>query len=206
MITGVWGKKLGMTQIFAENNKVVPVTAIDMSNWFVTAIKTPERDGYAAIQVGRLRKRFEGQSFSNDWLSQPKKHFLWVREIKHESAADLTVGQAVSAEIILQVGNMVDVTGITIGHGFQGVVKRHDFGGGPDSHGSMFHRRPGTMSFMHSRGRVIKGKKLPGHMGCDQRVMKNLQVVKVASDLVLVKGSVPGKTGSLVYLATIKGS
>jgi large subunit ribosomal protein L3 len=205
MITGVWGKKLGMTQIFAENNKVVPVTAIDMSNWFVTAIKTLERDGYAATQVGRLRTRYEGQSFSNDWLSEPKKYFPWMREIKHESA-DVAVGQPVSPEMILQAGKMVDVTGITIGHGFQGVVKRHDFGGGPDSHGSMFHRRPGTMSFMHARGRVIKGKKLPGHMGCDQRVMKNLKVVQVASDVVLVKGSVPGKTGSLVYLATIKGS
>jgi large subunit ribosomal protein L3 len=203
MITGVWGKKVGMTQVFAEN-KVVPVTAIDTSNWFVTLIKTPERDGYAAIQVGRLRTRYEGQSFSQEWLSDVKKYFLWIREIKHDAATEVTVGQAVSPEMILQTGKLVDVTGTSIGHGFQGVVKRHGFGGGPDSHGSMFHRRPGTMSFMHSRGRVIKGKKLPGQMGCDQRVMKNLQVVQVGPQMVLVKGSVPGKTGSLVYMATIK--
>lgn len=203
MITGIWGRKVGMTQVFAENNKVVPVTAIDTSNWFVTAIKTPERDGYAAIQVGRVRTRYEGKAFDTAWLAEPKKYFLWKREIQH-NGADLTVGQAVSPEVILQTGKLVDVTGITMGHGFQGVVKRHEFGGGPNSHGSMFHRRPGTMSFMHARGRVIKGKKLPGQMGCDRRVMKNLELVKVAPDLVLVKGSIPGKTGSLVHIAMIK--
>ena len=201
-ISGVWGKKVGMTQVFTEN-KVVPVTAIDTSNWFVTGIKTLERDGYAAVQVGRLRTRYEGKPFDPAWLTERKKHFLWVREIAH-SGAELTVGQVVSPEVMLETGKLVDVTGISMGHGFQGVVKRHEFGGGPNSHGSMFHRRPGTMSFMHARGRVIKGKKLPGQMGCDRRVMKNLEVIKVAPDLVLVKGSIPGKAGSLVHIATMK--
>jgi large subunit ribosomal protein L3 len=200
MMTGVWGKKIGMTQVFA-GNKVVPVTAIDTSNWFVTAIKTPERDGYSSVQVGRVRDRYEGQPFAQEWLKQPKKFFLWLREIHlGEGAESLTVGQAVSPTELLATGKMIDVMGVSIGRGFQGVVKRHEFRGGTASHGSMFHRRPGTMSFMRSRGRVIKGKKLPGHMGCAQRVMKNLEVVQVAADLVLVKGSIPGKTGSLVYL------
>ncbi len=201
MIRGVWGKKIGMTQVF-KNNRVYPVTVIDTANWLVTAVKNKARDGYAAVAVGRLRKRYEGETFSSDWLKDVKKYFQCVREITHDSAIPegIAVGQSAAQLAALEEGKMVDATGVTIGHGFAGVMKRHGFSGGVESHGSMFHRRPGTMSFMRSRGRVIKGKRLPGHMGCDRQVMKNLEIIKIEPELVLVKGSVPGKAGSMVYL------
>lgn len=201
MIRGIWGKKIGMTQVF-KNNRVYPVTVIDTANWLVTAVKNHARDGYSAVAVGRLRKRYEGESFNTEWLKDLKKYFQCVREITHDTMVPegITVGQPASQLAAMEEGKMVDAAGITIGHGTAGVMKRHNFSGGVESHGSMFHRRPGTMSFMRSRGRVIKGKKLPGHMGCDRQVMKNLEVIKVEPELILVKGSVPGKAGSMVYL------
>ncbi len=208
MNAGVWGRKIGMTQVFSEKNKVVPVTAINIAHWFVTNVKTQERDGYSAVQVGCVRKRYEGMPFSADWLKKQKKYFGHIKEIRHEKPVEgLTIGQEADFASILETGKAVDAFGVTIGRGFQGVVKRHDFTGGPATHGSNFKRRPGTMSFMRSRGRVIKGKKLPGQMGNDNCVMKNLEVVRVESDakVVLIKGSVPGKVGSLVFLRKIAG-
>lgn len=202
MINSVWGKKIGMTQVFSGSN-VVPVTVVDTAHWFVTAVKNQERDGYDAVQVGLVRKRYEGQSFSAQWLKKPKNHFMFLREIRLKNPVEgITVGQEADFEKYLAQGSLVDVVGTTKGHGFQGVMKRHGFAGGPASHGSMFHRRPGTMSFMRSRGRVIKGKRLPGHMGVDRCMAQHLEVVQVIPEkrLVLVKGSVPGKKGSLLYL------
>jgi large subunit ribosomal protein L3 len=205
MIKGIWGKKIGMTQVFSEN-KVVPVTVIDTGNWFVTSLKNKNKDGYEAIQVGCVRKKYENESFSPEWLRNKKKYFLNVKEIRNDVPVEnVTVGQSVDFAQTLEIGSAVDAFGTTIGRGFQGCVKRHGFAGGPASHGSMFKRRPGTMSFMRSRGRVIKGKRLPGHMGVAQCVVKNLEVVRVEpeSKVVLVKGSMPGKSGSLVYLRKV---
>jgi large subunit ribosomal protein L3 len=202
MITGLWGRKIGMTQLFDES-KVVPVTAIDTSHWFVTNVKTVERDGYNAVQIGRVRKKYEGKPFSADWLKKARYYFMHLKEIReNDSVQGLTVGQPAQLIAEFAKGTMVDAWGITRGRGFQGVVKRHGFAGGPDSHGSMFHRRPGTMSFMRSRGRVIKGKRLPGHMGVANRVMQNLEIMHIEPDAntVLVKGSIPGHSGSLVFL------
>jgi large subunit ribosomal protein L3 len=201
MVSNLWGKKIGMTQVFSDN-KVVPVTVIDTAHWFITNIKKEETDGYNAVQVGCLRKRYHDESFSVQWLKNLKKYFVYVKEIPQDALVKgMTAGQPLSS-FKLEVGNHVDIFGTTRGRGFQGAVKRHGFAGGPSSHGSMFKRRPGSMSFMRSRGRVIKGKKLPGHMGVEQRVMKNLEVIKVDADahLVLVKGSVPGHAGSLIFI------
>jgi len=208
MVKGFWGKKIGMTQVFS-GNKVVPVTVIDTSSWFVTDIKTLEKDGYHAVRLGRLRKRYEGQAFSLEWLKKKKVFFLAVREIRSkDSIENVQVGQAADFDSKFLEGSFVDVRGITKGCGFAGVVRRHNYSGGPRSHGSTMGRRTGSIGFMCKTGRVIKGKGMPGHMGVKQRAMEGLEVIKVQTDpqVVLIKGSVPGKAGSLVFVCDrVKG-
>ena len=203
MINGIWGKKIGMTQVFVDDHKVVPVTAVDVSDWYVTQVKTKERDGYDAIQLGCIRKQQRGQSFSPEWLRASKKHFTVLREVRLvDPTHKFEVGQQPDVATVLEKGTAVDVFGITTGRGFQGVVKRHNFTGGLGSHGSKLGRKPGSLCGQRSSGRVFKGKKLPGHMGGSQRVMKNLEIIKVepTARIVFVKGSLPGKTGSLVFV------
>ncbi len=203
MVYGLWGKKIGMTQVFSEQNKVVPVTVIDVANWYVTQIKTKDVDGYNAVKIGCVKNKYAERSFELTWLSEPRKYFSTFKEVPvDEETAGVEVGQIAEPSHFIAQGDTVDVFGITKGAGFQGVVKRHGFAGGRASHGSTFGRFPGGMSFMRSQGRVIKGKKMPGHMGAERRVMKNLEVIKVEPDarIVLVKGSVPGKSGSLVFV------
>jgi large subunit ribosomal protein L3 len=205
MLKGIWGRKIGMTQVFSDKNIVIPVTAIDLSDWVVTGIKTTERDGYNAVQVGCLRKRFADKPFDAQWLKKPKHFFLMMKEIKADDTSNYQIGSALDIAAAFNAGELVHVAGITKGRGFQGVVKRHDFRGGTASHGPRFGRWPGSMGFMRSQGRVIKGKKLPGHMGVANRVMRNLELVKIEpeSKVALVKGSVPGHTGSLVFLQKV---
>ncbi|CDK30513.1 50S ribosomal protein L3 [Candidatus Babela massiliensis] len=203
MMEGLWGKKIGMTQVFSSEKKVVPVTAIDISNWYVTQIKTKEKDGYDAVQLGCIKDRYQEQEYSQDWLKHPQKYFKALKEVKLGSTTtDYSLGKVANISDILSEGQYVDIFGITKGAGFQGVVKRHGFAGGRASHGATFGRYPGALSHMRSRGRVIKGKKMPGHMGVEQRVMRNLEIVKIETEakVVLVKGSVPGKSGSLVFV------
>jgi len=202
MIKGLWGKKVGMTQVFSGNT-VVPVTVIDVAQWFVTNVKTKERDGYDAIQVGRIKDRFAGKSFVADWVKQPNVYFSFIREVKlNEGENTYTVGDVVDFHTNVAIGETVDVFGRTKGCGFAGVVRRHDFNGPPASHGSTMGKRTGSLSFMRSRGRVIKGKRMPGHFGNVNQVMRGLEVVRIESDarMVLVKGSIPGKAGSLVFI------
>lgn len=203
MTRGFWGKKMGMTQVFSQDHKVIPVTVIDVDNWFVTQVKNKEKDGYDAVQLGHPRKRYAGQSFSMEWLKDRQKYFQVFREIPViDVAAVPAIGQQVDAHMIFASGDIVEVTGLTIGRGFQGGVKRHGFSGGRGSHGDKLGRSPGSLSFMRRQGRVIKGKRMPGHMGVEQRVMKNLEIVMVQPEakVVLIKGSVPGKAGSLVFV------
>lgn len=205
MITGIWGRKIGMTQVFVED-QVVPVTAIDMANWIVTNVRTDEKDGYHAVQVGYLRDRYVAQQFSPEWLKDLKKYFRYVREIRSPKVVEnITIGQPVDFYTMLAQGNKVDVIGITKGRGFAGVVKRHDFTGAKASHGSKMGKRPGSSSSYRSQGRIIKGKRFPGHMGTLTRMMKQLDVVKVEPDakIVLVKGSIPGHAGSLVFVRKV---
>jgi len=205
MIKGLWGKKIGMTQVFV-GDKVVPVTAIDVANWVVTNIRTKERDGYSAIQVGCIKKRHSDKTFTQDWLKKTKEYFTVLREIRlDENPQDVIVGQSADFYTELNEGDKVDVSGKTIGRGFAGVVKRHGFGGPPASHGSTMGNKPGSIGFFTSQGKVIKGKKMPGHMGDKKRMIRNLPVIKIEEDakLVLVKGAVPGKTGSLLYIRKV---
>lgn len=191
-----------MSQVF-KGNKVVPVTAIDVSQWLVTNIKTLERDGYNAVQVGMIKNRFNHEDFSAEWITEAKKYFYHLREIAFDGdMASLQIGQPIGFSNLINSGEFVDVVGETIGRGFAGVIKRYNFKGAPASHGSNMGRRPGSSSSYRSQGKVIKGKKFPGHMGADMQVMKNLEVVSVNTDanVVLVKGSVPGKAGSLLCI------
>ncbi len=202
MVSGIWGKKVGMTQVFI-NDKVVPVTVVDVGDWFVTGIKTTEKDGYNAVQVGCLKKRHRDEKFVGSWLKKLGQYFTFVREIRLDNIPEsISAGQKIDYYNQFKEGEFVDVVGTTKGHGFAGVVKRWGFTGARASHGAKMGRRPGSISFMRSQGRVIKGKKLPGHMGVEQRIMKNLPVVKVENDgpIILVKGSVPGHAGSLLFI------
>ena len=204
MVTGLWGKKLGMTQVFAKD-KAVPVTVIDVSEWLVTQLKSEANDGYVAVQVGRVKPRYAKLPFSADWIKASKKYFTFLKEVKIKKdgeSQELIIGQPVKFQSILSEGDKVDVVGKSKGCGFTGVVKRYGFAGGRASHGSTLGRRPGSLSFMRSQGRVIKGKRLPGHMGNVTHRARQLEVIKVYNDenLVLVKGSVPGKAGSLVFI------
>jgi large subunit ribosomal protein L3 len=202
-MTGLWGKKIGMTQVFAEN-KVVPVTVINTAHWFITNTRTVEKDGYDAVQVGCVRPKYQEQEFSLDWIKQPKKYFSFIREIKlnKDITLELEVGKPASFLNVIQQGDMVDVHGTSKGRGFAGVVKRHGFAGPPASHGSKMGKRPGSISFMRSQGRVPKGKRMPGHLGDDSKVIRNLEIITIKpnDNVVLLKGSVPGKAGSLIFL------
>lgn len=206
MVQGLWGKKIGMTQIFT-NEKVIPVTAVDLSNWIVTNVKTNERDGYQAVQLGFLRKRYSVDQFAIDWIKTPRRYFSVFKEVKISDAAqEVGVGKSLDVASVFESGSMVDVAGTTKGCGFAGVMKRHNFGGGPKTHGSDFRRIPGSIGAFRSQGRVIKGKRMAGHMGVQRRMLKNLAVVKIMADtnVVFIKGAVPGKAGSLVFVRKVK--
>lgn len=204
MINGFWGTKIGMTQVFSDDHKVVPVTVIDLARWLVTQVKTKQKDGYSAVQLGCVKKRFESSEFSSEWMDEPQKYFSVRREVRlaEDLSQDLQVGSVFNINEFIAKGDNVDVVGVTIGRGFQGGVKRHGFTGGVASHGSKLGRKGGSLGYMRSQGRVIKNKRMPGHMGVDRCMIKNLEVLQIEPQarIVLVKGSVPGKSGSLVYL------
>jgi len=202
MVSGMWGKKIGMTQLFS-GDKVVPVTAINVGNWIVTGIKTKERDGYNAIQVGCPRKRYLDQKAVVSWMKKPQQYFSVIREIRvADLPENLAIGQRADFNTQLQEGEQVDVFGTSKGKGFAGVVKRWNFNGPPASHGSTMGKTTGSIGFLRSQGKVIKGKRMPGHMGVQRLAVKNLNIVKIAEDapIVFVKGAIPGHAGSLVFI------
>ena len=195
------GRKVGMTQIFDEEGKVIPVTAIEVGPCTVTQIKTVEQDGYTAVQLGfgevkerKLNKPELGHLSKNKLA--PKKY---LREFRLDSVEGMKVGDELKADVFA-VGDKVDVQGTSKGKGFQGVIKRHGQSRGPMGHGSMYHRRPGSMGPTSTPGRVFPGKNLPGHMGVEIVTIQNLEVVKVDLDknVILVKGSVPGTKGAIL--------
>ena len=197
------GKKVGMTQIFDEEGKVVPVTIIEATPCTVTQIKTVEQDGYQAVQLGfgdvkeRKVNKPELGHFKKNGLT-PKKY---LREFRLDSIEGMNVGDELKADVFA-AGDRVDIQGTSKGKGFQGVIKRHGQSRGPMGHGSMYHRRPGSMGPTSTPGRVFPGKKLPGHMGNVTVTIQNLEVIKVDLDknVILVKGSVPGAKGSILKI------
>ncbi len=203
MNKGLIGKKVGMTQIFDEQGKVIPVTVIEAGPCTVVQVKTAEKDGYQAIQLGygdvkehKVIKPIKGH-YTKVNLT-PKKH---LREFRVDSIENINVGDELKVDTF-SVGDKLDIQGTSKGKGFQGVIKRHGQSRGPMGHGSMYHRRPGSMGPTSTPGRVFKGKKLPGHMGRVTVTIQNLEVVKVDLDknAILVKGSVPGAKGTILKL------
>ena len=195
------GRKVGMTQIFNEEGHVIPVTAIEVGPCVITQIKTVEQDGYTAVQLGfgdvkenKLTKPVKGK-FDKANVT-PKKH---LKEFRVDSVEGMNVGDELNADTFV-VGDKVDVQGTSKGKGFQGVIKRWGQHRGPMGHGSMYHRRPGSMGPTSTPGRVFPGKHLPGHMGDVTVTVQNLEVVKVDLDknVILVKGSVPGAKGAIL--------
>ncbi|RUL54757.1 MULTISPECIES: 50S ribosomal protein L3 [Lysinibacillus] len=204
MAKGILGRKIGMTQVFAENGDLIPVTVIEASANVVLQKKTVETDGYEAIQVGFEDKRVKlsnkpEQGHVAKANTAPKR---FIREFRNVNVGEYEVGQEVKVEIFAE-GDVVDVTGVTKGKGFQGVIKRHGQSRGPMAHGSRYHRRPGSMGPV-APNRVFKQKKLPGQMGGTVVTIQNLEIVKVDADrnLLLVKGNVPGSKKALVTVKT----
>ena len=203
MTLGVIGKKVGMTQIFDEQGLAIPVTVIKVDETVVTQVKTVETDGYNAIQVGTVAAK--GKHLTKAQLGHFKKNNLsnyrHLQEFRVENPQDYKVGDKVELSVLENV-EKVDVTGKSIGKGFQGTVKRWNFGRGPMAHGSKNHREPGSIGAGTTPSRVIKGKRMAGNMGNERVTITKLKLVKVdsANGLVLVKGSVPGCEGRLVTI------
>ena len=203
MKKGLIGKKIGMTQIFNEEGKVIPVTVIEAGPCVVSQVKTEETDGYNSIQLGF-------GAIKESKVNKPERgHFTkaniaparYLREFRVDSIEDVKVGDELKADIFM-AGDKIDIQGTSKGKGLQGVIKRHGQHRGPMGHGSMYHRRPGSMGSTSTPGRVFKGKKLPGHMGAETVTIQNLEVIKVDLDknIILVKGSVPGAKGSILKI------
>jgi large subunit ribosomal protein L3 len=201
MIQGLVGKKLGMSQIFDDTGLAHPVTVLEVGPCVVTQVKTPERDGYSAIQLGfgldkRLNQPERGHRKASGFLSRT------LREVKADDSSEFDIGQVLKADVFA-AGELVDVTGTSKGRGFQGGVKRHGFRGGPRTHGQSDRlRAPGSIGSSATPGRVFKGMRMAGRMGNDRVTVQNLKVLRVDPErnLLLVEGSVPGPNEGLVIV------
>ena len=206
MSKGIIGKKLGMTQVFAEDGSAVGITAIEVEPSVVLQVKTKDRDGYDAVQLGygRVKQKNVAKPLQGHFNKANKGFFRFVREFAVQSET-YDVGQEITADIF-KMGDYVDVVGTSKGKGFQGVVKRHGFGGGRATHGSMFHRAPGSIGASADPSRVFKGTKMGGHMGSVSKTIQNLQIWQVRSDrnLLLLKGAVPGAKNGFVLIKKAK--
>ena len=202
------GRKIGMTQIFKEDGSLVPVTVVESGPLIVVQKKTVESDGYNAIQVG-----FE--NMKEQRANKPRKgHFdkanveykKYLKEFRVENPDEYEIGEEIKADVFAE-GDMIDVTGVSKGKGTQGVIKRHGFSRGPETHGSRFHRQPGGLSAGTYPGRVFKGKKMGGRMGNKKITTQNLEIIKVDAEknLLLIKGAIPGpKKGLVTIKKTVK--
>src|SRR3954447_11202792 len=207
MIQGLIGKKLGMTQIFDESGLAYPVTVIEVGPCVVTQVKTPELDGYSAVQLGfgldkRLNSPERGHRRKSGFMSRS------LREVDATNPTEYTIGQVLTADTFSE-GELVDVTGTSKGHGFQGGVKRHGFRGGPKTHGqSDRHRAPGSIGSGTTPGRVFKGMRMAGHMGNERVTVANLRVVQVDPErhLLALEGAVPGGRNGLLLIRKSRGT
>lgn len=207
MIQGLIGRKLGMTQVFDETGEVHPVTVVETGPCVVTQIRTKEKDGYEAVQLGfgvlkRPNRPEQGHRLPSGVMSKS------LREVKADSVGEFAVGQVIRADAFA-VGELVDVTGTSKGRGFQGGVKRHGFRGGPKTHGQSDRlRAPGSIGSSATPGRVFKGMRMAGHMGHERVTVQNLKVLRVDPErnLLLIQGSVPGPNkGELIIRRAVKG-
>ena len=208
MIEGLLGRKIGMTQVYDAQNVLVPVTVVEAGPCPVVQIKTIESDGYNAVQLGFGAQKAKNASKAE--ANHAKKAGLestprLLNEVRLTEAFSGKAGDVLTVAVFAE-GQIVDVLGVSKGKGFQGVVKRFRVGGGPASHGSMFHRRIGSIGMRQTPGRSWKNQRMPGHMGTDNRTVQNLRVVKIIADknLILVKGAIPGANGDDVIIRSGK--
>lgn len=203
MALGVIGEKLGMTQVYNEEGLCIPVTVIKVDPLTVTQVKTVETDGYNAIQVGVIpaKEKHLTKAQIGHFKKNNLENFRHLQEFRVDNPSEYQVGQKIDVSVLNEISK-VDVSGKSIGKGFQGTVKRHNFGRGPMGHGSKNHREPGSIGAGTTPGRVLKGKRMAGNMGNEKVTVSKLSVVKIVSDknLLLVKGSVPGPEGKLVTI------
>ena len=207
---GILGRKIGMTQVFTEDGRLIPVTVVEVEPNVVSQIKTVEKDGYDAIQLatGTTREKLSNKPKMGHLKKANTEPKRFLKEIRGFNVSDYTLGQVLKAEDVFTSGEVVDVTGISKGKGFQGVIKRWNQSRGPMGHGSQYHRGVGslgTMLPMH----VIKGKKMPGHMGNVQTTIQNLEIVSVDTEnnVILIKGNIPGPKKSFVMIReAVKGA
>jgi large subunit ribosomal protein L3 len=202
MINGMLGRKVGMTQIFAEDGSAIPVTVVRAGPMTVIQVKTEGKEGYDAVQCGfdpETRERKVNQPSKGHFGDQQPMKVL--REFRVEKIGEVKPGQTFDLSVF-QAGEKVDVMGISKGKGFQGVIKRHHFSSGPASHGSQFHRRPGSIGNRTFPGRVLPNKRMPGHMGDRRVTIKNLTIRKVIPEqnLLLIQGAIPSRTGAVVTI------
>ena len=201
MINAIYGKKVGMTQVWTEDDRVVAVTVIQAEPNKVCQVKTTETDGYEAVQLGfgAIKAKKVNKPMAGHFAKQGVEPTRYLREVRVENASEYKPGDEQTVAAFADV-KKVDVTGTSKGKGFQGVIRRHGFGGGPGGHGSHFHRAPGSIGMCATPSRVLKGMRMAGHMGCDTVTVKNLDIVRIDEDqnLILVKGAVPGGKNALV--------
>ena len=210
MAKAILGRKLGMTQIFTEEGRVVPVTVVESGNNFVLRSKTVESDGYNAVQIGfgDVKEKNVNKPLKGHFEKAGVKAVRFIREMRLTAPSEYNVGDTIGVDIFA-AGDLVDVVGTSKGKGFAGGIKRHNFARGPMGHGSKSHREPGSTGAMISGpgGRVLKGKKLPGRMGGERVTVQRLTIVRVDTDrnLILIKGAIPGpKKGFVVIKDTVK--
>ena len=210
MAKAILGRKLGMTQIFTEEGRVVPVTVVESGNNFVLQNKTDETDGYNAVQIGfgDVKEKNVTKPLKGQFEKAGVKAVRFIREMRLSAPSEYNVGDTIGVDIFAE-GDLVDVVGTSKGKGFAGGIKRHNFARGPMGHGSKSHREPGSTGAMISGpgGRVLKGKKLPGRMGGERVTVQRLTIVRVDTDrnLILIKGAIPGpKKGFVVIKDTVK--
>lgn len=203
MINAIYGTKIGMTQLFDEDGQVTPVTVIKADPNKVCQVKTAATDGYEAVQLGfgTIKEKKVNKPMQGHFAKAGVAPMRYLREVRVEDASEHAVGDTLTVEAFNDV-DKVDVTGVSKGKGFAGVIKRYGFAGGPGGHGHHFHRAPGSVGMCAYPARVLKGLRLPGHMGCDRVTVRNLKLVRVdeENNLLLVKGAVPGGKGALVQI------
>lgn len=200
-MTGILGKKLGMTQVFTQDGKLIPVTVVEAGPCCVIQVKTPEKDGYEAVKIGFLEER-KTKNVRKPMAGVFKKAGVPAyKVIKEFFMTGLKVGDMIKSESFA-IGDIVSISGISKGKGFQGVMKRHNFKGGPGSHGSMFNRAPGSIGGSSFPSRVWKGMRMAGHMGCDRVTVQNMTVVDVRPEqnLLLIKGAIPGSPNTIIEI------
>ncbi len=200
MSIGLIGRKVGMTQVFQPDGTMVAVSVVEVTPNTVTRLRTDERDGYTAVQLGAGERRKLTKPLAGQLKGLPRVRT--IREFRLDGAAEFSVGQRLTVGEIFTEGDLVDITGVSKGQGFAGTVKRHNFSRGPKTHGSDNYRRPGSIGPGTTPGRVYKGLKMGGHMGHERVTIKKLRVVRVDPErnLILVKGTVPGAPGALTFV------